>query len=111
MATAFTWTSVSAQFTLIGKVLDAETRDPLPGATVQIQNSTLATVADESGAFVFRNIADAKVTMVARFVGFSELIQEVDLQKSTTIELFLVASNMLSENVIVTATRATKNRP
>jgi iron complex outermembrane receptor protein len=111
MATALTWTSVSAQFTLTGKVLDADTRDPLPGATVQIQNSTLATVADGSGAFVFRSITDAKVTLVARFVGFSELVQEVDLQKSTSVELLLVASNMLSENVIVTATRANEKSP
>lgn len=111
MATALTWTSVSAQFTLTGKVLDAETREPLPGATVQIQNSTLATVADESGSFAFRNLAEAKLKLVARFVGFSELVLEVELQKSTTVELLLVASNMLSESVIVTATRASEKSP
>jgi iron complex outermembrane receptor protein len=111
MAAALTWTTVSAQFALTGKVLDAETREPLPGATVQIQNSTLARVADESGAFAFRNIADAKVILVARFVGFSELVLEVDLQSSTTIDLLLVASNILSENVIVTATRANEKSP
>ena len=111
MATAFTWTSVSAQFTLTGKVLDSDTREPLPGATVQIQNSTVAAVADESGVFVFHNVVDAKVTLVARFVGYSELIQAVDLQKSTTVELLLMASSMLTDNVIVTATRASDKSP
>ena len=58
MATALAWTSVSAQITLKGKVLNAETRQPLPGATIQIQNSDIAAVADESGEFVIQNIAD-----------------------------------------------------
>lgn len=111
MATALTWTSVSAQFTLTGKVLNAETREPLFGATIQIQNSTKAAVTDQAGLFVFRDLTESKIKLIVRFVGFTELVQEVDLQKSPTVELLLTESSVLTEDVIVTATRASEKSP
>jgi iron complex outermembrane receptor protein len=111
MAFALAWTSVSAQVTLTGKVLDAETRAPLTGATVQIQNSKWAAITDESGAFTFQNIPETKATLIIRFVGFEPLIQEVDLTQTNSVELLLTASSMLTDNIIVTATRATEKSP
>src|SRR5881227_1388640 len=40
-----------AQFTLNGKVVDAETKEPLPGASVFAQNTTKGTTSDKDGVF------------------------------------------------------------
>jgi iron complex outermembrane receptor protein len=111
MIFALAWTSVSAQFTLTGKVQDAESRTPLAGATIQIQNSNLAVVADESGAFVLRNIPDPTITVIVRFVGYEEWRQAVSLTGDQTLEVSMNASNLLKEEIIVQGTRASANAP
>lgn len=111
MATALAWTSVSAQFTLTGNVLQAATREPLVGATVQIQNSNQATVTDALGGFSLTNISNVRVTIVVRFVGFEEFTQEVDLQKSQAMEVLMMEAQTVAEDVIVTATRVNEKSP
>lgn len=48
----FTATAV-AQGTVKGKVVDAENNEPLIGATVSVSGTTLGTVTDIDGNFVF----------------------------------------------------------
>ena len=43
--------AVQAQVTISGKVLDAETKEPLQGASVFAQNTTRGTITDKDGLF------------------------------------------------------------
>ena len=40
-----------SQFVITGKVVDAESKEPLPGASVFAQNTTKGTITDSSGSF------------------------------------------------------------
>jgi len=111
MATALMWTSVSAQLALTGRVVDAQSQEPLAGATVQVQNSNLATVTDENGRFALKNQSAEKLTLIVRFVGYETLQRQVDPTEAGALELQLNASAMLGEEVVVSATRANEKSP
>jgi len=103
--------AVNAQFTLSGKVVDSETQQPLEGATVQIVETNLNTITQVDGQFIFQNIDVGTVTLKVRFVGFTELIQSIRIEKNIAINVPLIAEATLHEEIIVKATRAQENSP
>lgn len=65
-----------AQATLKGKVMDAETHEPLIGATVMVKGSAEGTVTDTDGNFTLK-VKDGKVMLVFSYVGYNELSRNV----------------------------------
>lgn len=63
--------------TILGKVVDGQTFDPLPFANISLQNSDLGTTSDVKGNFIVNNNIDAK-NLVISYVGYKSLIINVD---------------------------------
>lgn len=61
-----------AQATLKGKIVDAETHEPLIGATVSIKGSTLGSITDVEGCFEL-SLKSSKNVIVFSYVGYNEL--------------------------------------
>ena len=61
---------------LRGKIVDAFTQTPLPGASVVIQNSnpTLGTITDGEGNFKLWNIKPGRYNLLVSFIGYEEFI-------------------------------------
>lgn len=59
-----------------GKIVDAFTQTPLPGATVVIQNSkpTLGTITDGEGNFKLWNIKPGRYNLMVSFIGYENFI-------------------------------------
>ncbi len=83
-----------------GRLLDAQTKEPLTGATITIKGTTKAAVASLDGTFRISVPADDKSTLVCSFIGY--VSQEVTLSDKTNIgDIELKASaNAMSEVVI-----------
>lgn len=58
-----------AQHTVSGVVVDAETFEPLPSATILIQDTFRGTIANTQGEFELE-VSEFPVTLVIRFIGF-----------------------------------------
>jgi hypothetical protein len=58
--------------TLSGRIFDSRTGEPLPGATVLLQDTQLGTSADIDGNYVLANIPPKTYNVVARLVGYEE---------------------------------------
>ena len=65
-----------AQATLKGKIVDAETNEPLIGATVSVSGTSQGTVTDIDGLFEF-SLKTSKATLVFSYVGYNELRREI----------------------------------
>jgi iron complex outermembrane receptor protein len=100
---------VFAQFKLSGKVRDAQTQEPISGATVQIKENNLDAITDASGDFSFPTVSGA-VTITVRFAGFGEETQLITVDRDMTIEI-LLGSIQLKEEVVVLGTRASEKSP
>lgn len=86
--------------TLFGRVIDAKTKEPLPGASVHLKGTTHEVLTDANGVFRFLTGQKVPVIAVVSFVGYQT--QEVNITSANNIEIALQDVNaQLGEVVIV----------
>ncbi|MFZ2906637.1 MAG: TonB-dependent receptor [Cyclobacteriaceae bacterium] len=104
-----TWV-VAQQFSVSGTVKD-EKRQPLAGASVQIENSSVATMTDEFGRFRLEKLAGGEYSVRIRFLGYEDNVEKIQVTQDTRVEITLIESVQLTDEVIVYATRANEKTP
>lgn len=87
-----------AQRQISGKVSDAESGEPLIGASVTVTGTTVGAITDFDGNFKLNLPADATTLRVA-YTGYSE--QTIAVGTSNTFEVKLSAGLALAETVII----------
>jgi len=91
---------LSAQDSMVrGKVIEAETNEPLPGVTIQIENSTRGVTTDIDGTFEIRAVSSDK--LVFSFLGMES--QTVNVGNKTYIEVTLKQAVSELDEVTVVA--------
>ncbi len=103
--------SIQAQFTLGGKVTDAATQQPLQGAHVVLQGHHRAAVSGALGEFSLKKIPAGSYTLKISYVGYELYLQSIQLDANLQVEVALKTAPGLQEEVVVTATRATRAIP
>jgi iron complex outermembrane receptor protein len=101
----------SAQFSVSGIISDQQTGKPLPGATVSIENSTQITATDAAGKFVISGINGGSYNLKVTYIGYQTVEKVVLLIKNLTIDVSLIPESIISDEVTVSATRASANSP
>lgn len=99
MGIAFAQSSNCDQ-SISGKILDADTKDPLPYATVKIIGTSLGIVTDEEGNFVFSNICKEELDIEVRFIGYKTVLHHHDFHHASPI-IYLAPEETLLESVVV----------
>ncbi len=102
---------VFAQFSLSGTVKDSADKSPLPGANVVIEGSFRGVHTGGDGGFIFESLNKGTYTIRVSYVGYQTHKEEVEVDDATVIEIFLEPSAILSQEVIVSATRADRRTP
>ena len=87
----------SQQMAISGTILDGSTKDPLPGANVQIKGTTKGTTADMNGKFALE--ANPGDVLAFSFIGY--LPQEVTVAGQTIIDVSLQPDVQNLEEVVV----------
>ena len=86
-----------------GVVKDSETKEPLIGASVQIDGTTVGTITDLDGSFVLNGVK-GETTIVVSYVSYITKKLKVNASKDTApIEILLEPDNRLLGEVTVTA--------
>ena len=100
-----------AQESLSGKVLDAQSNQPLVGASVWIQKLGKGAVTNENGVFTLGKLPTGDLQIKVSYLGFEEFEQTVTLPFSGELLVSLQARDLLTEEFIVSATRASESTP
>ena len=96
---------VFAQVSLTGVVKD-EKGEALSGANVLLKNTFSGTTAGSNGEFKFPNLRKGKYNLVVTFIGYNNFTRDLDLDNSENLEIVLQPSHVLTEEVLVSASRA-----
>ncbi len=99
-----------AQYDLTGSVHDAN-GFALPGATVQLIDTDHITITDERGRFGFFDVPSGEYVIAFRFLGYSDKSETVNLSEDQDLSINLEESAILTETVVISATRATDKTP
>lgn len=95
-----------------GRVIDATTKETLPGAGISIPDLRITVVADENGEFIFTNVPDkGKFLIEVKYLGYKTLTKTVDFSLNVPLEFSLVPSVIEAREVVITGTAfSTDNR-
>ena len=83
---------------ITGVVLDAQTEDPLIGATVKVKDSMAGDATNLDGEFSLKNIKK-DATLVVSYIGYKS--QEVKLKGHTVLEIRLSEDTAVLDEVVV----------
>lgn len=92
---------------VLGKLVDADTGDPLIGANVLLEGTTLGASSDLDGTFIIMDAPPAVYTVVVMYVGYSETrVENVKVVPGQAVKLDLSIKPEVieSEAVVVEAT-------
>ncbi len=101
---------VMAQHSLRGKVTDNE-QQALIGAYVELNGTYFQTTTDKDGHFVFRGVKDGAYELSVRFVGYETIRRTLQITADAELTLPMTESATVSDAVIVSAVRASRNTP
>ncbi|WP_266369275.1 TonB-dependent receptor [Tellurirhabdus rosea] len=107
-ATLLFWLSclpVWAQFSLSGSVKESG-GGALPGAAVLVEGSYKGTVTDASGGYRLTNLKPGTYQIRVSLLGFEAQVREVELRSDATQSFELPKSEVVMDEVVVSATRA-----
>ena len=102
------------QSSLSGIIKDATTGDPLAGATVQLSGSNNGSaITDSEGKFILtlKESIAKEAFLTVRFVGYETVEYPISEINKNNIQIELVPSSVLTEEVVVRATRAEDRIP
>ncbi|MFC2187920.1 carboxypeptidase-like regulatory domain-containing protein [Fulvivirgaceae bacterium LMO-SS25] len=94
-----------SQSTIKGTILDAETEQPIPYASVYVNGSTIGKIADESGQFEL-TLPAGNFELVASFTGYQSLVYGISSDNTPSkITFKLVPLAMDLDEVVVDSKR------
>jgi iron complex outermembrane receptor protein len=99
----------AAQLSISGKITD-QSGTPLPGATITIKPA-ISTVADAEGKYQFSNLANGNYTLKVTYIGYQPFEKAIVLTANAVVNVSLRSSTTMTEEVTVSATRASDNSP
>ena len=99
----FSFTLFAETIIITGQVMDKQSKEPLPGATVSIPDLRLIVITNDNGEFTFRNIpGKGKFIIEVKYLGYGTVTQMVDLSSGTSLDFFLQTSTIEAREVVIT---------
>lgn len=103
----FSWAGTTGK--IAGKIIDAQTKQPLPGVNVIIEGTTMGAATNLKGEYFILNIPPGIYTVQAQMIGYTPLRKEkvrVNIDQTTLLNFQLSSTVLqLSKAVTVVAER------
>ena len=104
--------NASAQTTgkIRGKVKDAVSGEPLPGANIVIEGTNMGAATDINGEYFILNVSPGKYILKASMIGYESVRMtnvSVSVNRTTTIDFVMKQTIIEGEEVVVTASKVT----
>lgn len=92
----------SRQLTLSGKITDAKTGEPLPGASIYIADEKMGAGANNEGRYSFSTLSSGHHIIEVSHTGYSSIIEHIDIDKNSEKDYALTPSVVENQGVVIT---------
>jgi TonB-dependent receptor len=92
--------------TIRGKVVDANTNDPLPGASVMLVGSTNGAATNLQGEFIIQNVRPGTQSIKFSYIGFEEITQNITVEGGKSANFGIVKLSPTSRSLDGVTVRA-----
>ncbi|HOT98020.1 MAG TPA: TonB-dependent receptor [bacterium] len=105
LITTSAWTQTTGKIT--GRITDAVKGEPLYGANIILEGTSLGAVSDLNGDFYIINVSPGKYTMLVRMVGYESARVEAQVSTNRTFDvpIRLHETVIQGQEVVVTASK------
>jgi iron complex outermembrane receptor protein len=103
--------SISAQFTLSGKVVNQTDGSALEGALLKVKKQGLSTLSDLQGEFRFTHMKTGQYELIVSYLGFEKKVEAITVSKDEYLNIALHEIAFLGDEIVVNATRVTEKSP
>ncbi len=87
---------------LSGKITDAKTGEPIPGASVYFADDKIGAIADAQGKYVLNNVPSGHHIIEVSSTGYATLVEHVELNNNMEKDFTLSSVVIENQGVIVT---------
>jgi TonB-dependent receptor len=103
--------SLGATGRIGGKITDASTGEPLPGANVRLEGTSLGASTDLDGKYLIPNVPAGSYTLKASYVGCKTVTMEIQVKEDEQLEenIKLEAVGVTTKEIVVTAQASGQN--
>lgn len=99
------------KYTVAGTIRDAKSNQALSGATVQVEGTNKFAITDAFGKFMIDRIPTGEYVLLIRSLGYEAKSERLTINNNTTLDVSLPETIQLTDEVVITATRAGENAP
>jgi iron complex outermembrane receptor protein len=103
--------SAWAQHSLNGKVTESKDGEALIGASVWSDKLGIGTVTNDNGEFTLAKLPAGQLELRVSYLGFETFTQVISIPYSGKLEISLTSRDFLTEEFIVSSTRASELTP
>jgi iron complex outermembrane receptor protein len=93
-----------------GRVVDVS-GNPVVGATIAIENTSIGVQTDYDGNYSITGLIDGNYTLRYSYIGFETMVKEVTVKEEIVVDMILTEKAYMTEEVLVSATRAGEHTP
>jgi len=98
----------SAQYTVSGKIIDSATREPLAGASVFCQNTTIGTASNKQGGFTLE-LKSGGYDLIITYTGYKTREMRINHGDTQIPEIEMVKEEKALGEVIITSSNEVKD--
>ncbi|MEG1586908.1 MAG: TonB-dependent receptor, partial [Bacteroidales bacterium] len=103
---AYAVAQTNATGIISGMITDQKLKEPLTGATIQIEGTSLGTIADLDGLFELPNLSPGHYKLVVKYISYKTVILEdvvVESGKKTVLQVEMTDESQSLQGVVVMA--------
>ncbi len=89
---------------ITGIITDAATGEPLPGANIYLEGTSLGAASGLDGSFVILNVPPGRYTVTVTYIGYEKVTSEIQVLHNQKAELNIEMSSVVIEGEEVTVT-------
>lgn len=94
-----------------GRIIDAQTKSPLPGATVSIPDLRTSALTNQNGEFVLKNVpAKGRFLIQVSYIGYGSITKYIDFAQPGNQEFALQPSVIEGKEVVITGTGSSSDK-
>ena len=100
----FTSSAFAQTGSIKGKIYDKESNIPLPGAKIQVENTSRGAVSKNTGDFTIIEVPAGTQKLLISYIGYKNITQEVTVKdgETSTIDIMLEPQDVKSGEITVT---------
>ena len=95
---------------LTGRVLDADSQEPLPGATLYLPDLKTGATTDDQGQYRLYNLPRSQFLVQVKSLGYATKAVTIDLSKTTRFDFSLQVSALETSEIVVTGSAFTSDQ-